>query len=660
MKRADLFKKISESLSVIIFLCGLAMLLGWIYDIYVLKSSLSGLPQIKTNATICFILTGLSLWLLQEKRMASRPGRFIARLAILLIFLIAYLTFTEFTSGVNLGIDQLLFKEPAGAILTVSPNRMAFTASINFMLIAIALILLEAKGEFFSYLAQSLVMMQGLIAGMTFLGFIYGAHLMYLKPGFSSAISLYGVILFIVVIFCFLFSRPERGFMKTVASEGPGGTIMRAIYPTIIIVTVFLGWLELYLEKLKISGENSIAVMTLAYIVAISTYLYLLCRILDTVDIVRKKAEEASRRLAAIVESSDDAIIGKAADGTILSWNKGAERLYGYSGGEVKGRNISVLVPPDRREELSQMYKRLGRGERIEHFETVRCKKDSHCIDVSLSVSPIRDEKGNLTGYATIARDISKKRETEKRLQESLRLKTDFVSLVSHELRTPLTAIKEGVALVADGTTGPLNDDQKEFLDIAKRNVDRLARLINDILDLQKLEGGKIFLNFTLNDMNEVVKEVSNTMEKMIKDKSLTIELELAEGLPKVMFDRDKIIQVTMNIISNAIKFTEKGKVTITTSRDENVVSVSVRDTGPGIRKEDIPKLFGRFEQLEKGTERKSGGTGLGLAISKEIIEIHGGKIWVESVFGEGATFFFNLPIVERRGSHGKEDTYSR
>jgi len=160
--------------------------------------------------------------------------------------------------------------------------------------------------------------------------------------------------------------------------------------------------------------------------------------------------------------------------------------------------------------------------------------------------------------------------------------------------------------------------------------------------------------------MNEVVKEVSNTMEKMIKDKSLTIELKLAEGLPKVMLDRDKIIQVTMNIISNAIKFTEKGKVTIATSRDENVVSVSVRDTGPGIRKEDIPKLFGRFEQLEKGTERKSGGTGLGLAISKEIIEIHGGKIWVESVFGEGSTFFFNLPIVERRGSHGKEDTYSR
>ena len=661
MKRPDLFKKISESLSVIIFLCGLAMLLGWIFDIDVLKSSLLSAPQIKTNAVICFILAGLSLWLLQEKRMASRLGRFIAHLATLLIFLIASLTFYEYISGVNLGIDQLLFKEPADAILTVSPNRMAFTASINFMLIAIALILLEAKREFFSYLSQSLVMIQGLISGMTFLGFIYGAHLMYLKPGLSTAISLYAVILFIMILFCFLFSRPGRGVMKTVAGNGPGGTIMRTIYPAVILITVILGWLELYWEKKDIlSNENGISVITLVYFVFITAYLYFLCRELDKADIAREKGEETSRLLATIVESSDDAIISKDIDGTVISWNKGAERMYGYSSGEIKGRNISIIVPPDRQNELPQMYKKLEHGKHVEHFETVRCRKGNTCIDVSISISPIMDEKGNVVSFATIARDITTKREAERILQESLRLKTDFVSLVSHELRTPLTAIKEGVSLVADGTTGPLNDDQKEFLDIAKRNVDRLARLINDILDLQKIEGGKLFLNFTLNDINEVVKEVSDTMEKMIKEKSLIIELKLAGGLPKVMFDRDKITQVAMNIVNNAIKFTERGKVVITTSRDENAVAVSVRDTGPGICNEDIPKLFRRFEQLDKGTERKSGGTGLGLAISKEIIEIHGGKIWAESVFGEGTTFFFNLPIVERRGSHGKEDTYSR
>jgi len=264
-----------------------------------------------------------------------------------------------------------------------------------------------------------------------------------------------------------------------------------------------------------------------------------------------------------------------------------------------------------------------------------------------------------------ILEDLSKEKEKveqySRELEDALRIKSDFTSMVSHELRTPLTAIKEGISLVADGTTGKLNKDQKEFLDIAKRNVDRLTRLINDVLDLQRIEAGKLFFNLAPNDINNAINEVCDMMITMVKDRALTLELKLDRRLPPVTFDKDKIIQVLMNLINNALKFTEKGGITITTHRDGNVVMVSVRDTGLGIRPADIPKLFKRFEQLDTGTERKPGGTGLGLAISKEIIEMHGGKIWVESVFGEGTTFSFNLPIVERRGSHGKkEDTAGR
>ncbi|MFA5334571.1 MAG: HAMP domain-containing sensor histidine kinase, partial [Candidatus Omnitrophota bacterium] len=240
----------------------------------------------------------------------------------------------------------------------------------------------------------------------------------------------------------------------------------------------------------------------------------------------------------------------------------------------------------------------------------------------------------------------------------ALRIKADFTSMVSHELWTPLTAIKEGIALVIDGTTGELNKDQKEFLNIAKRNVDRLARLINDVLDLQKLESGKLTFNFEPEDINEVVREVYDTMVTIAKDKGLNIALVLSEGLPKIVFDRDKITQVLTNLVNNAVKLTDRGGITLITEIKDNTLRVTVKDTGPGIREEDIPRLFRRFEQLEKGTERKTGGTGLGLAISKEIVERHGGKIWAESTYGEGASFIFNLPIVERRETYAEDHTY--
>jgi signal transduction histidine kinase len=305
----------------------------------------------------------------------------------------------------------------------------------------------------------------------------------------------------------------------------------------------------------------------------------------------------------------------------------------------IKKRETELLQA---KEELDELYKNLEKKVQ----ERTKELSDSHAATLNI-LEDLSIEKKKVEKYY-------------KELEDALRIKSDFISMVSHELRTPLTAIKEGISLVADGTTGPLNNDQKEFLDIAKRNVDRLARLINDILDLQRLEGGKLFLNLALNDINDAVSEVYNTMATVAKGKALTVELKLDRNLPRVVFDKDKIIQVLVNIVNNALRFTNKGGIMITTEKDINTIMVSVRDTGPGIRQEDIPRLFKWFEQLESGTERRTGGTGLGLAICKEIVEMHGGKIWAKSVFGEGTAIFFNLPIIERRGSHGKEDTHSR
>ncbi|MCX5713541.1 MAG: response regulator, partial [Candidatus Omnitrophica bacterium] len=250
--------------------------------------------------------------------------------------------------------------------------------------------------------------------------------------------------------------------------------------------------------------------------------------------------------------------------------------------------------------------------------------------------------------------DITERKKAEQIVQQALNTKTVFTSMVSHELRTPLAAIKEGISIVLDGESGPINKEQKEFLDIAKRNVDRLNRLISEILDFQKLEAGKMALKKEENDINDVVREVYGTMLSLVQNKGLAFIIKPDADLPRIKFDKDKIIQVLNNLVSNAIKFTEKGSITVFTSRGDNFIRVSVQDTGPGIRSEDIPRLFREFEQLETGTDRKTGGTGLGLIISKEIIEGHKGKIWVESKIGEGSILHFVLPIEERRNNMPK------
>ena len=232
-----------------------------------------------------------------------------------------------------------------------------------------------------------------------------------------------------------------------------------------------------------------------------------------------------------------------------------------------------------------------------------------------------------------------------KDLERAVQIKTDFTATVSHELRTPLAAIKEGIAIVADGTAGGVNDRQKEFLNIAKRNVDRLTRLINDVLDFQKLEAGRMEMDMKYNDINEVITDVGDTMSTIAQGKGLEFELDLEDGLPMARFDKDKIIQAISNIVSNALRYTDKGGIKISTEKKGDSIRIAISDTGIGIKESDKQKLFKRFSQLEPISERRVGGTGLGLAISKDIVDAHNGNIDVVSKPGEGSTFTITLPI---------------
>jgi signal transduction histidine kinase len=241
--------------------------------------------------------------------------------------------------------------------------------------------------------------------------------------------------------------------------------------------------------------------------------------------------------------------------------------------------------------------------------------------------------------------DLKRKLAEEKTL-EAAKVKSEFTSMVSHELRTPLTVIKESVAIVYDGSAGAINADQKDFLETAKRNVDRLGRLINDVLDYQKLEAQHVEFRMVEQDINKVIAEIGQSFELPLKSKGLKLRLNLRSGLPLLVFDTDKIIQVLINLTNNAMKFTEKGTITLASEMSgDNAVKVSVTDEGMGIKKEDLGKLFQSFSQISTGTGRQTGSTGLGLAISKKIIDNHKGQMQVSSVYGQGSTFYFILPV---------------
>jgi PAS domain S-box-containing protein len=351
----------------------------------------------------------------------------------------------------------------------------------------------------------------------------------------------------------------------------------------------------------------------------------------------RASAEEAKHQLASIVESSDDAILATTLTGLVLTWNSGAERLYGYSRAEVVGQHVSLLHAR-KHAQNSNVFQRISAGERISRVETVNLTKDGRQIDVSLTVSPILDRTGCIVGVSTIARDI-----TDRKVLD--RMKEEFVGTVSHELRTPLTAIKGFIELVADGEAGPINDIQRDFLAIAGRNSDRLSALINDLLDMSRIESQHLEIKTAPTDLARVLAEVETTLRVQAQAKGLNFRVAVPE-LPKVAGDSGRLFQVFSNLVSNAIKYTPSGTIGILADHTTSGVEVIVYDSGIGLSEQEQAQLFTKFFRGRNPVVTESRGTGLGLVIAKAILERHNGTIGVESREGEGTRFRVLIPAL--------------
>ena len=373
----------------------------------------------------------------------------------------------------------------------------------------------------------------------------------------------------------------------------------------------------------------------------------------------RRRAEQARALLAGIVDSSEDAIVSKSLEGIITSWNHSAERMFGWTAEEAVGKSIIMIIPPELREEETMILGRLRQGKRVEHFETIRVTKDGRRINISLTVSPVRNKHGEIIGASKIARDITDKvraeeeraillaseRTARERAEAASRAKDEFVAMISHEIRSPLNAILGWSQMLRQGTLDKAAT--ANALESIERNARAQAQLVSDLLDLSRVITGKLRINARPVDITASLESALASIRPAAEAKQIQIEVEREPYATVVTGDTDRLQQVFWNLLSNAVKFTPRGgRIKVKISRTDSQLEIAVSDTGAGISPEFLPYIFDRFTQADTTATRAHAGLGLGLAIVRHIVELHGGTVNAESEgVGKGAAFRVTLPV---------------
>ncbi len=377
----------------------------------------------------------------------------------------------------------------------------------------------------------------------------------------------------------------------------------------------------------------------------------------------RKQAEQGLARLAAIVTSSNDAIISQTLDRIITSWNQGAERIFGYSADEVIGKPITILIPPQKLDEEADFLEKIYADETVKHFDTLRLKKDGSEVFVSVSLAALKDSEGKIVGITKIAQNITERKQVEAKIQElyeqleqlveartaqllAVNKNLDsFAYVVSHDLKAPLRGITQLASWLAADYAESFDDEGRNMLNLVVGRTKRMHEMIEGILQYSRI--GRVKENLTNIDLNRLVADVIDLLAP-----PESIAITVAADLPMVHGDEMRIRQVFQNLIGNAIKYMDKpvGKIAVTWTDQQTNWQFAIADTGPGIASQYHEKIFQIFQTLSPRDEVES--TGIGLALVEKIIELHRGRVWLDSIEGQGTTFYFTLPKVIEENNH--------
>ena len=350
--------------------------------------------------------------------------------------------------------------------------------------------------------------------------------------------------------------------------------------------------------------------------------------------------------LAAIVESSDDAIVSKTLEGEIRSWNAGATRIFGYQPDEIIGKSITTIVPPELQDEEREILAKLRRGERVEHFDTIRLTKDGRRVPLSLTISPVRDADGKVIGASKVARDISERKVAEGLLRDAARRKDEFLALLAHELRNPLAPVRYALELMRK--PGLSSDQRAAARAVIERQVGLIARLLDDLLDVSRITQGKLVLMTEPTDLQSIIAIALESAQPILDAKHHRLIAQLPATPIRIDADPLRLAQVFANLLINAAKFTDpNGRIEIDAVRQGPLIQVTVRDNGMGIPEAMMPRLFTMFSQASSVRTRPDSGLGVGLSLARGLVELHGGNIEAHSAgVGLGSEFVVRLPLA--------------
>ena len=379
-----------------------------------------------------------------------------------------------------------------------------------------------------------------------------------------------------------------------------------------------------------------------------------------------KRSEQAAAQLAAMVTSSDDAIMGTDMNGVFTSWNPAAQRLFGYAAAEVIGKPMTLLIPPHHADGELGTVERVLRGEIVDHYETERRRKDGSLLDVSLTVSPVRDAGGRIIGAAKIARDVSERRRADEALRrseaqlaadaaaltklnealaETDRHRVEFLAMLAHELRNPLAPLRNAVEIIRLSDERPAREQAQDMM---MRQVGHMVRLVDDLLDASRISRGNLRLRKERVGLAMVVGSAVEIVRPLVEAAGQDLAVTLPAEPIYLHGDPTRLSQVLSNLLGNSAKYSDgRGHISLRAEPQDGQVVISVKDDGIGILAEQLPQVFDMFSQGDRSLERTHGGLGIGLALVKSVVEMHGGSVEARSDgAGRGSEFVVRLPVV--------------
>ncbi len=657
-RRLALLARLGGTANGLGLLIPLIVLVGWAIGSDAMTRFFPGVIQMNPLTALLFLASGASLHVYDRQHGTRGPSP-VPRVVGLLVGLVGLVVLAQFVIGVRDGIDRVLFR---GALGT---NAMALNTAVCFALLGTGLARLRRRPA----LAEAALSGVLFVAILALYGYLYKVDVLY-QVGQRIAMAPHTAFTFALLASAALLVHARHGVAGRLASDGPGGSMTRSLLPVILVLPVVTGWVLLAGTRSDLFDMSAgFALLTAIVTGTVCTLVWRYAGVLDRqYDEGRRLARETqqARAAAQTAESRfrhafDHASIGKAligADGAWLEVNPAICRIVGYTEPELLACTFQDITHPDDLETDLDLVKQVYSGEIPSYvLEKRYFHKQGHIVWILLSVTAVRSAEGAFLYFVSEIQDITELKAATAELESARdaaldadRAKSEFLAVMSHEIRTPMNAVL-GFGELLLGT--PLTEEQQEYVAYINQGGEGLLRLINDILDLSKIEAGAVDIERRPFDLRSLVAAVNHTFRPQAVSKGLVLSARVDETVPAlVVGDEHRIRQVLVNYVGNALKFTERGLVEVSVQgapvaegAAEVLLHIRVRDSGIGIPEERMDRLFKTFSQVDSSTTRRYGGTGLGLAIVKRLAELVGGHAWAESVVGQGSVFHFTARL---------------